>query len=90
MRAIPAYITTGLRFPADEIPCRGDQWHGGCAAADGQPAYAIHTVKGTHHYCGYHSPFSNRYVPCRTCGEKPALKPQTESDPICDDCPIGN
>ncbi|WP_371099000.1 hypothetical protein [Streptomyces sanglieri] len=62
MSAIPAYITTGLRFPTDEIQCRGDRWHRGCAAVDGQAAYAIHAFEGTH-YCGYHSPFDNRAVP---------------------------
>lgn len=84
---IPAYITTGLRFPDDEILCRGDRWQQGCATADGEAAYAIHTFGGKH-YCGYHSPFDNKYVPCVNCGEKPALKPQSssEGDPVCDGC----
>lgn len=85
---IPAYITAALRFPDDEILCRGDRWQQGCAAADGEAAYAIHTFEGKH-YCGYHSPFDNKYAPCRNCGEKPALKPQsTEADPVCDDCMV--
>lgn len=84
MSAIPAYITSGLRFPADEIQCRGGRWPNGCAAADGEAAYAIHTVEGRH-YCAYHSPFDNQYVPCLTCGTKPALTHPTE-DPVCDDC----
>ncbi|MEU0627742.1 hypothetical protein [Streptomyces sp. NPDC005989] len=88
MSAIPAYITTGLRFPTDEIQCRGDRWRRGCAAADEGAGYAIHTFEGNH-YCGYHSPFDNQYVPCHNCGEKPALKAQSpDDDPICDDCLI--
>ncbi|MER6632233.1 hypothetical protein ABT301_29135 [Streptomyces sp. NPDC000987] len=87
MTAIPAYITTGLRFPADEILCRGDRWQQGCAAVDGEAAYAIHTFQGRH-YCGYHSPLDNTYVPCADCGEKPAVKPRSTDggDPVCEDC----
>ncbi|MFF6801094.1 hypothetical protein [Streptomyces sp. NPDC012616] len=87
MTALPAYITADLRFPDDEIECRGDSWQRGCAAGDdGQAAYAIHKFMGKR-FCGYHSPFDNTYVPCRNCGEKPALMPQTTDDhPVCDDC----
>ncbi|GGZ73122.1 hypothetical protein ACFOOM_01050 [Streptomyces echinoruber] len=84
MASLPAYITTGLRFPTTEILCKGDRAQRGCAAADGEPAYAIHTFEGRH-FCGYHSPFDNEYVPCADCGEKPALVP-VEGDAVCDDC----
>ncbi len=85
MAALLPYITADLRFPTDDILCRGDRWHTGCASADGQPAYAIHTYQGDH-FCAYHSPFDNKYVPCETCGEKPALA----TDPVCDDCNTGH
>ncbi|MEH0579065.1 MULTISPECIES: hypothetical protein [Streptomyces] len=86
MSALPAYITADLRFPADDILCKGDRWQRGCAAADGEAAYAIHTFEGKH-FCGYHSPFDNKYAPCANCGEKPALM-ATEGDAVCDDCLI--
>lgn len=89
--AIPAYVTAGLRFPDDEILCKGDRWQRGCATADGEAAYAIHTFEGKH-YCGYHSPFDNKYVPCVNCGEKPALMSQaaTEGDQVCGDCLVAS
>lgn len=86
MTAIRAYITAGLRFPADEILCKGDRWQRGCAAVDGEAAYAIHTFEGKH-FCGYHSPFDNKYVPCANCGEKLVLMAM-EGDAVCDDCLI--
>ncbi|KUN37715.1 hypothetical protein AQJ30_15640 [Streptomyces longwoodensis] len=78
------YITAGLRFPADDILCKGDTWQRGCASADGEAAYAIHTYKGKH-MCAYHSPFDNKYAPCTECGIKPALM-AGEDEQICDDC----
>ncbi|MGW4731802.1 hypothetical protein ACWEQC_22010 [Streptomyces shenzhenensis] len=84
MTAIPAYITAGLRFPADEILCKGDRWQRGCAAADGEAAYAIHTFEGKH-FCGYHSPFDNKYAPCASCGEKPVLM-AADGEAVCADC----
>jgi hypothetical protein len=82
MATLLPYITTGLRFPADEILCRGDVWQRGCASADGQAAYAIHTYGGKH-FCASHSPFDNKYAPCVECREKPALM---GTDQVCDDC----
>jgi hypothetical protein len=86
MTSLLPYITAGLRFPNDEILCKGDRWQQGCATADGEAAYAIHTVDGRH-YCGYHSPFDNKYGHCDNCGEKPALLAKSpDDDQICDDC----
>lgn len=84
MATLLPYITSGLRFPAEDILCKGDRWRSGCAAADGEAAYAIHTFEG-HHYCAYHSPFDNVYAPCVECGEKPALA-NTGDAALCDDC----
>ncbi|MER7477383.1 hypothetical protein ABTX60_06970 [Streptomyces sp. NPDC126510] len=82
MATLLPYITSGLRFPAEDILCKGDTWKRGCASADGEPAYAIHTYQGQH-FCAYHSPFDNKYAPCAECGVKPAL---TSGDQVCDDC----
>ncbi|MEU0060736.1 hypothetical protein [Streptomyces sp. NPDC006334] len=84
MNDLPAYITAGLRFPNGDILCKGDRWQRGCKAADGEAAYAIHTFDGKH-FCGFHSPFDNKYVPCVECSEKPALMAE-ETAPVCDDC----
>ncbi|MEU2264983.1 hypothetical protein ABZ568_00715 [Streptomyces olindensis] len=75
-------ITSGLRFPAEDILCKGDTWKRGCASAEGEPAYAIHTYQGQH-FCSYHSPFDNKYAPCAECGVKPVL---ADGDQVCDDC----
>ncbi|MFB0617259.1 hypothetical protein [Streptomyces sp. AGS-58] len=84
MSALPAYITTALRFAPDDTLCKGDRWQSGCAAADGEAAFAVHTYEGRH-YCAYHSPFDNAYVPCESCGEKPAPN-RAETEPVCADC----
>jgi hypothetical protein len=84
MTAFLARIPAGLRFPTDEILCKGDRWQRGCAGADGEAAYAIHTVDGQH-FCGYHSPYDNKYAPCVECREKPVLT-GTEDTQVCDDC----
>lgn len=68
------YIENALRFTEEGIDCKGDTWQRGCAAADGEPAFAVHTIDGKH-YCPYHSPFDNIYVPCTRCGERPVNKP---------------
>lgn len=89
-----AYVTNALRFTdeAAEVDCQGPS-DGRCVAADGEPAFAIHTVtvrymnNETRHLCAIHSPFSNIYVPCGKCHTKPAIGDERpEVDPLCDDC----
>lgn len=94
-----AYVTNSLRFPdpATEIDCEGLH-EGVCVAAEGQPAFAIHTVhvrflaNEVRHLCAIHSPFSNIYVPCEACHTKPALPrlaedgDTDEAAALCDDC----
>ncbi|MFE2424995.1 hypothetical protein [Streptomyces hokutonensis] len=79
------YITAGLRFAPDDIPCRPKDSLGrafSCNYNGEGPAMAIHTWQGRH-VCAYHSPFDNKYVPCADCGEKPALM---DGEQVCDDC----
>lgn len=89
-----AYVTNALRFTDGEmeIDCQGSA-DGQCVAADGEPAFAIHTVivrymnNETRHLCAIHSPFSNIYVPCGKCHTKPAVGDEcSEVEPTCDDC----
>lgn len=88
---ITAYATATLRFADGDAPCQG-RAPGSlsapftCRAADGETAIAIHTVDGIN-LCAYHSPFDNKYIPCTSCGEKPALAGDSrDEDPVCADC----
>lgn len=79
----PRHLLDHLRFPPAGTKC------GRCGITpihNGGSNEATVTYRGKH-YCPFHSPVGEVYVPCTKCGEKPVVKAlHIEEDPVCDDC----